>query len=101
MESFIRSKYESRRWALEGPPPRDPSVLENAREVGLSPENLLTVYWLILITSQRSSELPQPAPQPQASPLPVTAPSQPTPRQSRSLLSTQTGSKLPPPQAQR
>ena len=29
MESFIRSKYESRRWALDGPPPADPSVLEN------------------------------------------------------------------------
>lgn len=28
MESFIRSKYESRRWALDGPPPSDPSVLE-------------------------------------------------------------------------
>lgn len=27
MDSFIRSKYESRRWALEGPPPADPSVL--------------------------------------------------------------------------
>lgn len=30
MESFIRSKYESRRWALDGLPPLDPSVLENA-----------------------------------------------------------------------
>ena len=29
MESFIRSKYESRRWALDGPPPVDPSVLDN------------------------------------------------------------------------
>ncbi|KAK0463003.1 uncharacterized protein EV420DRAFT_1522201 [Desarmillaria tabescens] len=29
MESFIRSKYESRRWAMEGPPPQDPSMLEN------------------------------------------------------------------------
>ncbi|KAM6497816.1 putative GTPase activating protein for Arf domain containing protein [Amanita muscaria] len=28
MESFIRSKYESRRWAMEGPLPQDPSVLE-------------------------------------------------------------------------
>lgn len=28
MESFIRSKYESRRWAKDGPPPSDPSVLE-------------------------------------------------------------------------
>ncbi|KIM39153.1 hypothetical protein M413DRAFT_447485 [Hebeloma cylindrosporum] len=29
MESFIRSKYESRRWALDGPPPTDPSILDN------------------------------------------------------------------------
>jgi len=28
MESFIRSKYESRRWAMDGPPPADPSILE-------------------------------------------------------------------------
>ncbi|KAG8970454.1 hypothetical protein FRC03_008651 [Tulasnella sp. 419] len=28
IESFIRSKYESRRWALDGPPPSDPSVLD-------------------------------------------------------------------------
>ncbi|KAG8911022.1 hypothetical protein FRC00_007175 [Tulasnella sp. 408] len=28
VESFIRSKYESRRWAMEGPPPEDPSVLD-------------------------------------------------------------------------
>ncbi|KZV89071.1 ArfGap-domain-containing protein [Exidia glandulosa HHB12029] len=28
IESFIRSKYESRRWAMEGPPPADPSVLD-------------------------------------------------------------------------
>ena len=29
MESFIRSKYETRRWALDGPPPSDPSILED------------------------------------------------------------------------
>lgn len=28
IESFIRSKYESRRWAMEGPLPKDPSVLD-------------------------------------------------------------------------
>lgn len=28
IESFIRSKYESKRWAMDGPPPSDPSVLE-------------------------------------------------------------------------
>ncbi|KAF5361670.1 hypothetical protein D9758_007291 [Tetrapyrgos nigripes] len=30
MESFIRSKYESRRWAKDGPPPEDPSTLESS-----------------------------------------------------------------------
>jgi len=30
MDSFIRSKYESRRWAKEGPPPDDPSTLESS-----------------------------------------------------------------------
>lgn len=29
LDSFIRSKYESRRWAMEGPPPADPSTLES------------------------------------------------------------------------
>lgn len=29
LESFIRSKYESRRWALDGSPPTDPSTLDN------------------------------------------------------------------------
>jgi len=28
VESFIRSKYESRRWALEGSPPEDPTTLQ-------------------------------------------------------------------------
>ncbi|KAG8894607.1 hypothetical protein FRB99_001107, partial [Tulasnella sp. 403] len=32
VESFIRSKYESRRWALEGPRPDDPSVLEQGEQ---------------------------------------------------------------------
>jgi len=30
LESFVRSKYESRRWALDGPPPQDPSILDSA-----------------------------------------------------------------------
>ncbi|KAJ7171687.1 hypothetical protein C8R43DRAFT_979062 [Mycena crocata] len=34
MESFVRSKYESRRWALDGPPPPDPSVLDS--EAGIA-----------------------------------------------------------------
>ncbi|TFK22044.1 ArfGap-domain-containing protein [Coprinopsis marcescibilis] len=32
IESFIRSKYESRRWAMEGPPPSDPATLEQGTE---------------------------------------------------------------------
>lgn len=34
IESFIRSKYESRRWALDGPPPSDPGVLEGGQSAG-------------------------------------------------------------------
>jgi hypothetical protein len=36
IESFIRSKYESRRWAVSGPQPTDPSVLEEGG-AGASP----------------------------------------------------------------
>ncbi|WVQ82055.1 hypothetical protein IAT38_004183 [Cryptococcus sp. DSM 104549] len=36
IESFIRSKYESRRWAMDGPPPRDPSELENGGSASTS-----------------------------------------------------------------
>ncbi|KAL0576888.1 ARF GAP with effector function(s) [Marasmius crinis-equi] len=51
MESFIRSKYESRRWAMEGPPPADPSVLDNGQ-------------------GQQSQAAEPPAPAPQVSPPP-------------------------------
>lgn len=37
IESFIRSKYESRRWAKEGPPPPDPSVLEGGLSADAPP----------------------------------------------------------------
>jgi len=37
MDSFIRSKYESRRWALEGPPPSDPSVLDSEPRTAPTP----------------------------------------------------------------
>lgn len=37
MESFVRSKYESRRWALDGPPPTDPSVLDNGSTAPAQP----------------------------------------------------------------
>ncbi|KAF7326263.1 ArfGap-domain-containing protein [Mycena kentingensis (nom. inval.)] len=29
MESFIRFKYESQRWVMDGPPPQDPSPLDS------------------------------------------------------------------------
>jgi stromal membrane-associated protein len=37
IESFVRSKYESRRWAMEGPLPTDPSVLEKSVNETLNP----------------------------------------------------------------
>ncbi|KIK66037.1 hypothetical protein GYMLUDRAFT_218846 [Collybiopsis luxurians FD-317 M1] len=42
IESFIRSKYESRRWALEGPPPSDPSVLANGVTTAPAPPSAPT-----------------------------------------------------------
>lgn len=48
MESFIRSKYETRRWAMEGPPPNDPSVLDSGSSSG-----------------SNSAPAPAPAPTPQ------------------------------------
>ena len=97
MESFIRSKYESRRWALEGPPPKDPSILENVRESSFCEKN----SGLIVIISQHSSEPPPPPPiQSQAPSPPVAALPQSTKRQSRTLVSAQISSKLPPSQTQ-
>ena len=37
MDSFIRSKYESKRWAIEGSPPEDPSVLDNDEPQAVQP----------------------------------------------------------------
>ncbi|KAF8330444.1 uncharacterized protein EI90DRAFT_2922255 [Cantharellus anzutake] len=37
MESFIRSKYESRRWAMDGTPPEDPSVLDSSDQSSKPP----------------------------------------------------------------
>ncbi|KAF8341711.1 hypothetical protein F5887DRAFT_1062464 [Amanita rubescens] len=39
MESFIRSKYESRRWAMDGSPPADPSALEQGSSTASNPES--------------------------------------------------------------
>ncbi|QRV76958.1 GTPase activating protein for Arf protein [Ceratobasidium sp. AG-Ba] len=74
MESFIRSKYESRRWAMEGPPPSDPSVLGGG-----------------------SVAAPEPAPVPQAEPVssPTLPAPQPTSRpvQQHNLLSSSLASR--------
>ncbi|KAG9119030.1 hypothetical protein FRC07_006166 [Ceratobasidium sp. 392] len=77
MESFIRSKYESRRWAMEGPPPSDPSTLGGG-----------------------SAAVPAPAPQPE----PVASPTLPTPQAAsrpaqHNLLSTSLASRTAQPAA--
>ncbi|CUA71383.1 putative protein C824,09c [Schizosaccharomyces pombe 972h-] [Rhizoctonia solani] len=80
MESFIRSKYESRRWAMEGPPPSDPSVLDGS-----------------------SGSAPEPAPA--AAPAPVASPPLPSPPaasrnpQRHNLLSTSLASRTSRPAA--
>ncbi|KAI9510687.1 ArfGap-domain-containing protein [Russula earlei] len=40
IESFIRSKYESRRWALDGLPPSDPAALEGGSSTGQAASGL-------------------------------------------------------------
>ncbi|KZT58551.1 ArfGap-domain-containing protein [Calocera cornea HHB12733] len=86
MESFIRSKYESRRWALEGPPPSDPSVLES--------ERMLTQDDEAPALSKASASIPAPARPP------VALPSAPRPPShillSSSLASAAKNSPAPP-----
>ncbi|CAE6481664.1 unnamed protein product [Rhizoctonia solani] len=80
MDSFIRSKYESRRWAMEGPPPSDPSVLDGS-----------------------SASAPEPAPA--AAPAPVASPPLSSPpaasrnTQQHNLLSTSLASRASRPVA--
>ncbi|KAG8733042.1 hypothetical protein FRC12_019000 [Ceratobasidium sp. 428] len=79
MESFIRSKYESRRWAMEGPPPADPSVLGGG---------------------STAAPAPAPAPQPEL----VSSPTLPAPQATsrptqHSLLSTSLASRTAQPAA--
>lgn len=83
MESFIRSKYESRRWAMEGPPPSDPSALGGGPAVAAEP----------------AASAPAPAPAPVSSP-PLPAP-QAAPRasQQHNLLSTSLASRTSQPAA--
>ncbi|KAG9086063.1 hypothetical protein FS749_003933 [Ceratobasidium sp. UAMH 11750] len=77
IESFIRSKYESRRWAMEGPPPSDPSVLGGGSA---------------------------PAPEPVSQPEPVSSPTLPAPQitsrpTQHNLLSTSLASRTAQPAA--
>ncbi|KAK8854928.1 hypothetical protein IAR55_003667 [Kwoniella newhampshirensis] len=65
IESFIRSKYESRRWAMEGPPPGDPSVLENGGGSVQPPAQAVRPT----PTSSAAPPAPVPAPVPKTHPL--------------------------------
>jgi len=62
MESFIRSKYESRRWAREGPVPTDPSVLEDgaAPEPAVSPTTTAAAAFSVP-TAQRPTHASSPS----------------------------------------
>ncbi|KAG8941951.1 hypothetical protein FRC04_003910 [Tulasnella sp. 424] len=54
VESFIRSKYESRRWAMEGPPPEDPSILDQ-EQAAQEPAPTPAVQAIVAADSQSSS----------------------------------------------
>ncbi|KAL5535047.1 AGE2 [Sanghuangporus sanghuang] len=79
LDSFIRSKYESRRWARGGPPPPDPSILED-----------------IPATSD-ASDPPAPVHIPELSSLPPTSPPRVTSQQPQThrLLSATVASRAP------
>ncbi|WWC93695.1 hypothetical protein V866_000531 [Kwoniella sp. B9012] len=62
IESFIRSKYESKRWAMDGPPPRDPSILEQGGGASAAPTEAPKP------TPTQSASAPAPATAPQAAP---------------------------------
>ncbi|WWD18921.1 hypothetical protein CI109_103377 [Kwoniella shandongensis] len=63
IESFIRSKYESRRWAMEGPQPSDPRVLENGDGPAQAPAQVPRP------TPTSTAAPPAPAPLPKTHPL--------------------------------
>ncbi|KAG9025706.1 hypothetical protein FRB95_009846 [Tulasnella sp. JGI-2019a] len=75
VDSFIRSKYDGRRWAMEGPPPDDPSTLEESAdaEEGLPPQEVISGP---ISSSPPKSSSPTPGLNPGAS------------RPARTLLST-------------
>ncbi|KAI0683329.1 hypothetical protein BC835DRAFT_1515779 [Cytidiella melzeri] len=102
MDSFIRSKYESRRWAMEGPPPSDPSVLDG----GVAPPIEASTH-----ASASAPIAPPPSSRPTHAQTPSTASArsqtinrQPQPHQLLSAglagRSTQAAVAQPPPQAQ-
>lgn len=100
MESFIRSKYETKRWAMEGGPPEDPSVLDTDGPPTVQPttqtqqntatqptvimpqraepsrHQLLSTSHLQQQTAQPSLQPPAPAPAPVPAPTPASAPPQ-------------------------
>lgn len=66
MESFIRSKYEMRRWAREGPPPSDPSILEQeggatntVQEPATASQAAVSTNSLLVSSSSQSLVTPQ------------------------------------------
>lgn len=72
MESFIRSKYESRRWALSDQPPSDPSVLDRVANGEQPPPQV----------QQPQQTAPPPVPERPS------AQAAPAPRRAHPLLST-------------
>lgn len=69
VESFIRSKYETRRWAKEGQPPSDPSVLEGGAVPAPPPAAAVApaaAAATSTASSSRSARPPAPAPLPTA-----------------------------------
>ena len=56
MDSFIRSKYESHRWAMEGPPPEDPSVLDSGVAAPVAPPTSLAPQQMQQSAQPRQSE---------------------------------------------
>lgn len=60
MDSFIRSKYETKRWAMEGGPPEDPSVLDTDLDTDGPPAVRLTAQ-----VQRNTATQPTPVTQPQ------------------------------------
>ncbi|KAG8745456.1 hypothetical protein FRC10_007999 [Ceratobasidium sp. 414] len=97
MESFIRSKYESKRWAMEGPPPSDPSVLGGG---SAAVSVLLDSFINHKLNHGGDTQAPEPAPQPEPVSSPTLPAPQPTSRPTQhNLLSTSLASRAAQPAA--